>query len=307
MGDEGEKRAQGVTGGVRLIDIHAHCVRDAEVRIKGFRAVPTPDELLRIYDRLGVEKGVILPLATGESVGTQSNEEVLYICRAHPDRLVPFCNIDPRNDYNGTHQPMRTYLEEYIGRGCKGLGLLCANLPVNDPQVTNLVAAAEALDLPVIARFTAFRDRSYGLVDTRGLADLDLLSERFPRLRLLCHGRTFWCEISAYSGRQPRLSLPSGTVKGGRLAELLRKRGNIMCDLSADCGANAIMRDRAYGARFLTEFRNRVLFGLDADAVAGEPPLAAHLRSLVDAGELGEAVFADVMRGNAARLLGGNA
>ena len=289
-------------GGV--IDIHAHCVRDAQVRLRGFRAVPEPNELLKTYDALGVARGVVLPLATGESIGTQSNEEVLALCQDHPDRLIPFCNVDPRNDYNGTRRPMEKYLAEYRDRGCRGLGLVCANLPVNDPQVENLLAAAERLDLPVIARLTAFRDRSYGLVDNGGLQDLDRLCERHPKLRILCHGRTFWCEIGRYSGRQPRLGLPTGPVREGVLAELLRRRPNLRCDLSSDCGANAIMRDRAYGAKFLAEFHDRVYFGLNADAMTGAPPLLGHLQELVKSGELSESVYGEVVRGNAARLLG---
>ena len=287
-----------------IIDIHAHCVRDAQVRLKGFRAVPDPSELLRTYDRLGVVRGVVLPLATGESIGTQSNEEVLALCRDYPDRLIPFCNVDPRNDYNYTRCPMEKYLSEYRDRGCKGLGLVCANLQVNDPQVLNLLSAAERLDLPVIVRLTAFRDRSYGLVDSGELRDLDLLCERHPKLRILCHGRTFWCEIGHYSGLQPRLGLPTGPVREGVLADLMRRRPNLRCDLSSDCGANAIMRDRAYGAKFLAEFHDRVYFGLNADAVTGVPPLLDHLQALVKSGELSESVYGEVVRGNAARLLG---
>ena len=68
------------------------------------------------------------------------------------------------------------------------------------------------------------------------------------------------------------------------------------------------MRDRAYAAKFLTEFQDRLMFGMDICSPEGERKnprkLSAFLRDLLANGEIAEEVFNKVARGNAERILG---
>lgn len=286
-----------------LFDIHAHCVQDAECPVPGWRRIPVPDELLAIYDRLGVERGCLLPLGESESVNLQSNEEVLRIAAGHPDRFVPFCSVDARN-YTSPTAPLRGILAYYRDHGARGLGVICSKIPLNDPMMLNLLSGAEQAGLPVIMAFAPAADRLHGVVDRPGLPGLEETLVRFPRLTVIGCSPAFWCELEPYDGRDARFVNPSGRVKpGGRLPALLRKHPNLLCDLSGVCGANAIMRDRAFGLSFLSEFQDRLLFGLDASSGETPPPLADHLRGLLADGSLASGIFEKIARGNAERML----
>ena len=61
--------------------------------------------------------------------------------------------------------------------------------------------------------------------------------------------------MSEISGDDEHGGYPAGPVPGGRVVELMRKYPNLLGDLSAGSGLNAIMRDRKFGISFLNDFR----------------------------------------------------
>jgi len=68
-----------------LIDIHSHCWHKAVLRLEGQKPVPVPETLLAAYDRLGVDKGCILPLIGPEcTCSPNSNEDMLEIAARYP-------------------------------------------------------------------------------------------------------------------------------------------------------------------------------------------------------------------------------
>ena len=299
---------------IKFIDIHGHCVQEhcvpySDGYLKGWNRVSTPEEMLEFYERQGVEKGVILPLGNAENMAqSQSNEEVLNIARMHPGRFIPFCNIDPRNYLNDFTSPFADGLRWYRDRGCKGLGEMCCNLSILDARVQALFKAAEEVGFPVTFHLAPFTGNNYGLVDLPGLPGLELCLQRFPNLKFFGHSQAFWCEIGKYTGQQARFGFPKGPVDEGRVPELMRKYPNLHGDLSAGSGTNALTRDRTYAIRFLEEFQDRLLFGMDICSPEGErrfhrgPDL--FLRDLLAKGEISETVFRKVARGNAERILG---
>lgn len=302
----------------KFIDIHGHCVQEHFVPYQNRKGdgvcrhqISNPEEMLEFYDRHGVEKGVLLPLCNAENtMQSQSNEEVLNIAKLHPGRFIPFCNVDPRNLCNNafTSRYLDT-LKWYRDKGCKGLGEMCCNLHFLDPRVQALLSAAEEVGFPVTFHMAPFMDNNYGLVDEDGLPELEETLKRHPKLRIFGHSQAFWAEIGELKKAQDRFGYPKGAVeKEGRLVELMRKYTNLHGDLSAGSGANALMRDRKYAAKFLTEFQDRLLFGMDICSPEGERenpnPLAAFLRDLFAKGEITETVFNKVGRDNAVRILG---
>jgi len=63
-------------------------------------AVAKPAQLIEMFDRVGIDRAVMLPLVTPENaLLVQSNEEILAIADDYPDRFIPFCNIDPDRSY----------------------------------------------------------------------------------------------------------------------------------------------------------------------------------------------------------------
>ena len=103
-----------------FIDIHSHCYR----RKPPVYSFCTPDELIRRYDKMKVDMAVLLPVVSPEIYMPQSNEDVLEICENHPDRFIPYCNIDPRIMTNSVFARIEGVLEHYKNAGCKEI-VLC--------------------------------------------------------------------------------------------------------------------------------------------------------------------------------------
>ena len=295
---------------MKFIDIHAHCNAYLQPEfMPGRHLFSNEADMIEFYDRLEVERGVLLPACNVENtMGVQSNEDVLEICARHPDRFIPFCDVDPRARFNSPGSNLVEILKWYRDKGCKGLGEVCANLNFRDPRVQNLFAAAEEVGFPLTFHISPFQDYSYGLVDEAGLPGLEESLKRFPKLNFLAHSQAFWCEIGRYEGQDPRFGYPTGPADGGRIAELMRKYPNLNGDLSAGSGCNALARDRAHAAKFLAEFQDRLFFGLDICSPEDERKkvheLPALLKDMLAKGEITETVFRKVGRENAIRLLG---
>lgn len=298
----------------KYIDIHGHCVQEHYVPyasgwLKGCNQISDPKEMLEFYDKHGVEKGVILPLCNAENtMQSQSNEEVLNIAKMYPGRFIPFCNIDPRNYRNDFTSPFADGFRWYRDKGCKGIGELCCNLSILDGRLQALFKAAEEVGFSVTFHMAPFTGNNYGIVDLPGMPGLETCLQRFPKLKFFGHSQAFWCEIGKYRGQDVRFGYPKGPVDEGRIPELMRKYPNLYGDLSAGSGCNALMRDRAHAARFLTEFQDRLMFGMDICSPEGERRnpnrLSGFLRDMLAKGEISETVFNKVARGNAIRLLG---
>ncbi len=292
-----------------LIDIHAHVCKVPGPPRGTQQAFPTPEQLVAIYDRLGVERGVILPVAQLEChYQTQSNEEALEISARHPDRFIPFCYVDPRAMTNSADAPLGDLLRFYKDRGCKGIGELCANLPLLNPLVQNLFRHAEAAVLPLTFHLATRFDHDYGLYDEPGLPQLETSLQRFPKLKFFGHSQPFWAEMASLDTVASRAGYPATPVREeGALPKLMRKYGNLYGDLSAGSGRNALTRDPDYAVKFLAEFQDRLLFGMDIctpPAPGASNPLVDFLLDLRKRGKITEQVFQKVARENAIRVLG---
>lgn len=295
----------------KFIDIHAHGMYEPCCPVfEGPTGQPlcSPDELLGWWDKLGVEKGVILPETAPESpsiLNTQSNEEMLRFCKTHPDRFIPFCNVDPRNVFNDSTTPFTRILQHYKDMGFKGIGEVTCNLRIEDSRCQALFAAIEEVGFPMIPQFAPFMGETYGFVDLPGLPGLEETLKRFPKLKVLGHSQAFWCEIGTYEGQECRFNYPVGPVTEGRLPYLMRKYPNLCGDLSAASGANALMRDKEYGIKFMNEFQDRLFFGLDiARPFEVRSKLPGYLRGLLAEGAISQEVFDKIARKNAVKLLG---
>ena len=293
---------------VKYIDIHAHCTEDPLPQMGSLKQpLCCAEQLIAHYDRLGIEKGCILGLGTPENfIGGMSNESILRLCAAYPDRFIPFCVVDPRSCGNTPYAQFRDVLMHYRDRGCKGFGELCANIHLLDPRMQNLFKACEEVGLPVTFHTTPMCGWSYGVVDDSGLPALEICLQRFPKLRFFGHSSAFWSEITVCRTMQERNSRGKGPIKEeGAIQRLMRKYPNLYGDLSAGSGACALMRDPAYAAKFLTEFQDRIMFGIDiCDPNGYVSPLPGFLREMRKSGAISEQVFRKVARENQIKQLG---
>ncbi len=287
-----------------FIDIHVHAYRPGCPKADGRVQFATPDEVLRRYDELKIERGVLLPLIGPEFYLPQSNEEILDMCDRSGGRLIPFCNLDPRGLTNSPAAPFDLWLNHYRDRGCRGIGEVMPNLPFEDPRCQNLFRHVEAVGFPLIFDIADGIGGHYGFYDDAGLPQLERTLKRFPRLKIFGHGPAFWAEMGRLETPADRGTYPAYPVREeGVVPRLFRRCPNLYGDLSAGSGFNALARDRDHAVRFLNEFQDRLMFGTDLCFAAQDLPLAAFLTELRDQGRISETVFRKIARENALRLL----
>jgi len=290
-----------------LIDIHVHMTpRKTVRRVEDDSTFTTPEELMAMMDRAGIDQAVVLPPIGPEcSTRSHSNEEILAACALYPHRFIPFCNLDPRMVSNSPSADFSGLLEYYSSIGCKGVGEICANMYFDDPRVINLLRQCAAYGMPVTFHIGPQIGGCYGLVTELGLGRLETVLDELPDLILLGHSQPFWSEIAPDVTEETRNGYPSGPVaEGGRVPELMRKYPNLYGDLSAGSGYNAVSRDPAFGYRFMEEFQDRLLFGTDICAPHNETPLVAFLEDAGREGKISRDAYEKIAWRNADRLLG---
>ena len=295
-----------------FIDIHAHAYR-IKAPIYPFC---TPEELIAEYDKYGIEKGVILPVVSPEIYMPQANEDVLEMCAKYPDRLIPFCNIDPRMMTNSPRAPLWQLIRHYKEAGCKGIGEVMPNMPIMDPLIQNLFLCAEQEGMSITYDGSTQIGGDFGLYDDPGLPQLEHTLQRFPNLLVFGHGPVFWNEIAPLEttgsrgyvftregvqvGRLPK----SKITEEGVVPKLFRLYPNLRGDLSDFTAYNAFARDEEYGPKFMTEFQDRLFFGTDLCSLGMDVPLPALLIRWRDEGRISPEVFWKIAEGNARKLLG---
>ena len=285
---------------IRFIDIHTHL--GAFFHGKEL----TADGLVQFMDQHHVEKAVVLPLISPEAAPIpQTTQTALAAHKKFPDRIIPFCAVDPRG---ATISPRRSghvagvagivqILKRYQDAGCRGLGEHKTGLYFDDPQNIILYEACERVGLPILFHLDDIRN-----IDTPGLPRLENVLRTFPKLPLIGHAAGFWASISgdatfADFGRYPKI--PTPVAPGGVLDRLMAKYPNLYGDLSEPGGEKAIARDQTFGRQFIIRNAKRLLFGTDVLAPNQKIPQFELLASL----DLPEDVQYQVYRGNAIRLL----
>lgn len=283
-----------------FIDVHGHAYRKACPFPCRF---PLPAELLKRYDELGVERGVLLPLVHPEVYLPQSNDDILEMAEQSAGRFIPFCNVDPRALTNSPDAPLGDLLRYYRDCGCRGIGEVLPNLQLIDPRVQNLLRHVQDVGFPLIFDMGEHLDRGYGLYDEPGLPQLEYCLCRFPQLIFVGHSPPFWAEIAKLRTSQDRRYPNYPVTEEGVVPRLFRQYPNLWADLSAGSGYGALQRDPAYAVKFLNEFQDRLMFGLDICVPDGPAPLVNFLIDLRDTRKISETVFQKIARENAIKLL----
>jgi hypothetical protein len=308
-----------------IIDFHTH-VGDLRPAGREDLLPVSWESLIRRLDEQGIDRAVFLPLGVspemlqGPFLFASQTDLMSQLREARRrrrrSRIIPFGNLDPRMCCLGnleapqvTARPQPDFswiLDRLVGLGCAGIGELTASLPLDDPRVVLLCRQCGERGLPVLAHCTGPGPGVYGLQDEVGSPRLESLLRQVPATTFIGHATGFWAEISGDLSPESKYLYPEGPIRSeGSLPRLLRAYPNLCADLSARSGLNAISRDREYGARFLEEFQDRLLFGTDVcfSGKAGEIPTLAYLRGLLAEGAIGRAAFEKITGANALRIL----
>ncbi len=144
-------------------------------------------------------------------------------------------------------------------------------LHFDDPRCLALFRKAGELKLPVVLHLDVpwlphpstgervFQPSWYGGTVER----LERALQACPETTFVGHAPGFWREISGDADRSPDPYPSSPVAPGGRLYRLFDTYPNLVADLSAGSGRNALARDPAHAVRFLTRYADRLLFGRD--------------------------------------------
>ena len=295
-----------------FVDVHAHAYRVPNPFVVRF---PNADELLARYDECGIEMGCLLPVVNSEIYLPQSNEDILEMAEQHPDRIIPFCNVDPRALSDSSHAPLDRVLAYYKDKGCRGVGEIMPNLRTDDERVQNLFRCAEKVGLPVTWDGSDRIGGDFGLYDDPGIPQYERTLLRFPKLTVFAHGPIFWSELWKLSIpvlRKPifndnadytytaKRSCTEKIVDEGVVPTFFRTYPNLLGELSD--AASVLKMDLKLAADFLTEFQDRLFFGTDFCCVGmsfGAMDLLLQLRTEK---RISESVFQKIARENAIRF-----
>lgn len=295
-----------------IVDLHTHITygRHPEFLSILGRQRFTVSTLLKRMDEEGIDRSVLLPLANPENVdffGVAGNLECVEAARRHPDRLMTFCNIDPRSLLNSATADFSKLMRVYRDLGCLGIGEVCANLPIVDPRFQNLFRHAGEQGLPVLMHFASREGGLYGVIDGFHLPGLEQSLKAFPKTVFIGHAMSFWAEIDAGLKEDEREGYPKGPIRGeGRLWSLLSTYPNLYGDLSAGSGFNAIRRDPEAGYRFLRRFHRQLFFGTDRFTSRREPipPMLPFLKEALRKKRIGRSEYDNIMFRNFRRVFG---
>ena len=299
---------------MKKIDIHVHTIRGEGInfyqpdKTMPGKTIATPEEVIEIYKKLGIEKGVIMPLVNVEFGNRiQGNEDAMDIVKNYPDSFYWFCNIDPRMGLNSTKTDLSYFLEYYKDRGATGVGEVATNLYFDDPYMENLFYHCQKTRMPLLFHLGTRVGESYGIVDDVGLPHLEKELAKFPNLALIGHSPAFWCNLSAdmTAERWVEWYYPTGKVTPGRIVELMHKYPNLYGDISACSGHTAMLRDPEFSYDFLEEFQDQILFGTDISNRDFNLGTSFWLDDAVKNGKISEKAYQKISRDNALRLFEG--
>jgi predicted TIM-barrel fold metal-dependent hydrolase len=191
-----------------VIDAHNH-IGDRHA------ATQTGAELVAKLDVAGVEQAVILPFVEG----TIDNDVIDREAKAFPDRLIPFCSVNPW-DRGAAVETIRHCVED---QGMKGIKL--------HPTLHGYRLSDHGLVDPI---FSAARDLGV-VVTSHGASDLyntphefGEMARTFPEVTLwMVHMGFFWMVDFAIemAGRYPNLYLDTSRAPVFEIAQAVREIG----------------------------------------------------------------------------------
>jgi uncharacterized protein len=172
-----------------IIDAHNHLGIRPGARQSGA-------DLVAKLDAAGVDKAVMFPFVEGNF----TNDPIKEAFDEYPDRLIPFCAVNPWVD--GAAAEVRRCVSEWSFKGLK-LHPTINGFHLSDRMLVNpLFEVAEEFGIPVIV---------HGASDLLNCpAEFAIMAERFPRVNLLmAHMGFFWLVGQAveFAGKYPNLYL----------------------------------------------------------------------------------------------------
>jgi predicted TIM-barrel fold metal-dependent hydrolase len=255
-----------------VIDVHNHA-NDARTLT---RPHPSAAELVARMDRANIQRVVILTGGWGESLQLVLDTMV----KPYPDRFTVFCQLDwSKVAEPGFSTDMVALLRDAVKRGARGLKILKEFgltyrdasgklIAVDDPRLDPVWAECGRLGIPVAihvgdpeAFFLPIDARNERYEELQAHPDWAFGGKDFPSLTSILQA------VERVFARHPQTSFVWLHVGNwpenlDYIGDVLNRRPNVVVEISArqaDLG-RAPRRTR----KFIMDFQDRVLFGLDA-------------------------------------------
>lgn len=279
---------------VKRIDIHVHGIPERDLLRANGTTYPLPHELRAMYDRLGIEYGILLPPGSAPegTADRMSQREARQLVDNNPDVYRGwFCNLDPRQGKNGPDTDFIRYLEYYRSRGAVAMGEVSANVYLDDERLLNLLKACETLKMPVLFHFGNMGN-DYGVVDEPGFPKLRKILKDMPDLKVIGHSPKFWADTA-------------------QVWEMMETHSNLYCEFSSVSGGNAILADPSFTYRFFEKFADRIFYATDLHAPNNLETydifqrVVDFLEDSLAKGKITEENYRKICRENALRLIEG--
>lgn len=156
---------------------------DAHTHVGNGAAVWTGKQVVDRMDTIGIDKTVIFPFTEGE----WTNDIVTEAVQEYPDRLIPFCAVNPWNR-GGKQSSALDELEKCFKMGFKGVKL--------HPTICGFPLSSKSLCNPIFEIVEAY----HGVVIVHGASDMynhplefARMASRFKQVPLImAHCGFFW-------------------------------------------------------------------------------------------------------------------
>jgi len=272
-----------------FIDVHGHIGAYKEISVPGKWGEVTPERLLEYMDFTTIDRAVVMPVESRDLASKgkyfMPTKHVLEVCNKFPDRLIPFCNVDPRDE------DLAEKIRRFIDLGCKGFGEHKVELRVDHPRSQEIYRVCGKLEIPLLIHIDN--------VCNPDVVAYDEMVKKFSSTVFIAHGIGWWKEISGKV--DPKVNYPSGKVEpGGRVDRILQNYPNAYGDLSAGSGYNALNRDLQFAKDFVKRNYKKLLYGTDLVNFFDKP---YDLGKLLDSLRLSSPVYRAVAYKNAETLL----
>jgi len=182
--------------------VHEYMKKVNPAVYENFDKIMTPNGILELMDKEGVDLAVILAEIAPLTTGFVKNEFVAEFC-SKSERLIPFASINPVTNPN----PQKTLVTLVKDLGMKGLKLLppYQHFYPNDTKFHTLYAKAQELNVPVVFHTGSSVFKNAKLKFGNPLY-LDDLAVDFPDLTIVqAHGgRAFWYDIAFFLAKHHR-------------------------------------------------------------------------------------------------------
>jgi predicted TIM-barrel fold metal-dependent hydrolase len=190
-------------------------------------------------------------------------EQVRALQAAAPGRFTWF------NSYDVTRPDAEDVLTQAVKAGAQGFGEMKFHVAADGPELRRMYALAAELRVPILIHFQEVDHfPNEGTWSTGYAKTFESILKAYPTTTFIGHADAFWANVSA--DYQNEAAYPSGPIKrGGVTDKWLGEYPNLFADMAANSGNNAMSRDPAFTADFLTRHQNKLLFGSDCSCSDG--------------------------------------